>query len=243
MAKIIAITAGKGGTGKSSTCAGVSYALAKKGHRTLIIELDFGLRCLDIMLGIKDKVAFDIGDFLAGRCDIYKTASIVGMANNLQLICAASDPFMEINPDKIMQACLDMGKYYEYIIIDTAGVGAPVFKVLQKADMILMVTTPDPVCVRDASILSDNLYVRGCKNQRLVINKMPDDVLKMGLVSDLDEMIDEVGIQLLGVIPDDINVPLSFGKGVPLPLDAPAQKAYTAIAARITGEEVPLSVR
>ncbi len=88
MSKIIAVTSGKGGTGKSSICAGLGYALAKQGNRTLIIELDFGLRCMDIMLGVRDVIQHDLGNVLNGDCDIYKATTQVKMASNLSIVCA-----------------------------------------------------------------------------------------------------------------------------------------------------------
>lgn len=203
MSKIIAVTSGKGGTGKSSICSELGFALAKQGHRTLIIELDFGLRCLDIMLGVKNDIKYDLGNVLKGECDIYQATTQVKIATNLSIVCAPEDPFARVDAETIKNICQEMRKYYEYIIVDTsAGTNASVFDVVEQSDLILINTTPDPVCVRDARTMSDEFYKRGNKKQRLIINKVNPDLFKADLVVDLDEIIDTVGVQLIGVIPD-----------------------------------------
>ncbi|MFR0737039.1 MAG: AAA family ATPase [Oscillospiraceae bacterium] len=244
MSKIIAVTSGKGGTGKSSICSELGFALAKQGHRTLIIELDFGLRCLDIMLGVKNDIKYDLGNVLKGECDIYQATTQVKIATNLSIVCAPEDPFARVDAETIKNICQEMRKYYEYIIVDTsAGTNASVFDVVEQSDLILINTTPDPVCVRDARTMSDEFYKRGNKKQRLIINKVNPDLFKADLVVDLDEIIDTVGVQLIGVIPDDDAVIIATSKGEPLPSSSLAFKAFDAISKRIKGEDVPLSFK
>lgn len=243
MSQIIAVTAGKGGTGKSTTSANVASGLASLGKKTLVVELDFGLRCLDIMLGIKDKVKHDIGEYLEGKIDILTATTKVDRVDNLYLVCATRNPFMEINPEKIMGVCEEMRNHFDYIIIDTAGVGSSVFGVIKAAELILMVTTPDTVCVRDGAILSDFLYVKNCVNQRLVINKVSPNFKEEDILYDLDEVMDNVGIPLIGVVPEDQNIKICGAKGEPLPPNCGGAKAYDAIAKRLLGEEVPLTIK
>ena len=233
---------GKGGTGKSTTSANVATALAALGKKTLVVELDFGLRCLDIMLGIKDKVKHDIGEYLEGKIDILTATTKVDRVDNLYLVCATRNPFIDINPEKIMEVCQEMRKHFDYIIMDTAGIGSSVFSVIKAAELILMVTTPDTVCVRDGAILSDFLYVKNCTNQRLVINKVSPNFKDEDILYDLDEVMDSVGIPLIGVVPEDMNIKICGAKGQPLPQNCGGAKAYAAIARRILGEEVPLTI-
>lgn len=243
MSQIIAVTAGKGGTGKSTTSANVATGLANLGHKTLLVELDFGLRCLDIMLGIKDKVKHDIGEYLEGRIDILTATTKVERVDNLFLVCATRNPFIDIDPIKIMGVCEEMREHFEYIIIDTAGVGSSVFSVIKAADLILMVTTPDAVCVRDGQMLSDFLYVKNCINQRLVINKVSPNFRSEDILDDLDVVIDTVGIPLIGVVPEDVTIKICGSKGEALPPNSEGGKAYAAIAKRVDGQEVPLTVK
>jgi septum site-determining protein MinD len=128
--------------------------------------------------------------------------------------------------------------------VDTsAGTNQSVFDIVEQSDLILVNTTPDPICVRDARLMSDEFYKRGNKKQRLIINKVDAEIFQEDLVGDLDEIIDTVGVQLIGVIPHDNAVVISTGKGIPLPSDSPAFKAFDAISRRIKGEDVPLSMK
>jgi septum site-determining protein MinD len=216
--------------------------LAFYGKKTLVVELDFGLRCQDIMLGIKDEIKYDIGQYLKGEIDILTATTKVRTQDNLYLICATRNPFIEINPEKVIAVCEELRAHFEYIIIDTAGIGSSIFSVIKAADLILMVTTPDTVCVRDGAILSDFLYVKNCTNQRLIINKVSPKFKDEGLLFDLDVVMDEVGIPLLGVVPEDNDIKICGSKGIALPPNSPGLKEYRAISGRILGNHVPLTI-
>ena len=137
-----------------------------------------------------------------------------------------------------------MRKYFEYIIIDTsAGINGSVFDIVTNSDLILIVTTPDPVCVRDAQMMSDEFYKRGNQKQRLVINKASKRIFEFEDMDDLDAIIDTVGVQLLGVIPEDSAIPLATGKGAPLSSSSMGFVAFSAISRRIKGEHIPIQIK
>ena len=244
MSQIIAVTAGKGGTGKSTTSANIASCLAYLGKKTLIVELDFGLRCMDIMLGMQGNITYDLGDVIAGTCDVYKATTTVKLASNLSVLCAPSDPFVQLKTEDIEKITSEMKKYFEYIIIDTsAGINNSVFDIVTNSDLILIVTTPDPVCVRDARMMSDEFYKRGNQKQRLLINKASKRIFEYDEMDDLDAIIDTVGVQLLGVIPEDSAIPLATGKGAPLSSSSMGFLAFSAISRRIKGEHIPISLK
>ena len=243
MSKIIAVTSGKGGTGKSTVCAGIGYTLAKQGHRTLIIELDFGLRCLDIIFGVEENIKYDLGDVLSGKKTALEAVAKIPMASNLNILCAPKT-LTAVNAEQIVEICRSVKKYFEYIIIDTgAGINSHVFDIVEQANLILVISTPDPVCIRDASLMSDEFYNRGNRSQRLIINKISKKIIGAELISNLDEIIDKVGVQLIGVIPDDFKMTVATGKGNPIPTDSEALRAFDAISKRLGGEFVPLTVK
>ena len=138
MSKVIAVTSGKGGTGKSTVCAGLGYTLSKQGHRTLIIELDFGLRCLDIMFGMQDDIKYDLGDVLSGKKQVLEAVSQVPMSANLSILCAPKT-LTTVTAEQIADICRSIKKYYEYIIIDTgAGINSHVFDIVAQANPLLV---------------------------------------------------------------------------------------------------------
>ncbi len=242
--KLIAVTSGKGGTGKSSICYGIGYTLAKQGNRTLIIELDFGLRCLDIMFGMSSRVDYDLGDVLSGKRQILDAVVTVPSASNLSILCAPKDAFMKVTAEQVVEICRSIRKYFDYIIIDTgAGINSHVFDIVEQANLILVVTTPDPICIRDATMMSDEFYKRGNKRQRLIVNKLSPKDLKTGMITNLDDIIDTIGIQLLGVIPEDFALKESTGKGTILPTSAPSLAAFDAISKRLMGDQIPLVIK
>ena len=244
MSDVIAVTSGKGGAGKSTICACLGYALAKQGARTLIIELDFGMRCMDLMLGIDGKIEHDLGDVLKGEIDAYKAAIDVKLATNLSVLCAPSDPYIQIKVKDIEKILDDMRKYFEYILIDTSvGINGSIFDVVANSDLILLVSSIEPTSVRDARMMSDEFYKRGTKKQRLIINKASRKVFDNDGLDDLDMIIDSVGVQLIGVVPEDPAIPMSTGKGIALGSNTDGFAAFSNIARRIKGASMPIAAK
>ena len=242
MAQTILVTSGKGGVGKSSSCVFLGYSLASQGKRVLIVELDAGLRGLDIMLGVENKTVYDMGDILLGRCDPYDAVVSSDYQRGLSLLPTPTDHWEELQQGDILWLIQAIADYYDYILMDSpAGFGKGFRIGAAAAELALLVVTPDPVCVRDGYLASVALEQRGVKGQRLLINRVRQQYVKSEL-PDLDTVIDQTGVQLIGVVPEDIWVMKAAARGVPLPSGSKALPAYQNIAKRLLGQYCPLAV-
>ncbi|MBE6788727.1 MAG: septum site-determining protein MinD [Ruminococcaceae bacterium] len=203
MGKIMLVTSGKGGTGKSTVALNLGLSLVKEGKKAVIIELDSGLRCLDIMLGI-DDVVYDLGDALCGSCDISQAIYTPENTENLGIIAAPAKSDFMLSHNRFCTFCRHLCSVYDYVILDTpAGLGPQLHAAVSASSFGLVVTNISPVSVRDAEKAAELLKKAGMKNIRLVINLVPLEVEDKDQIPDLDDIIDSIGAQLIAVIPDD----------------------------------------
>ena len=243
MAQTILITSGKGGVGKSSSSVFIGYALARRQKRVLIVELDAGLRGLDIMLGVENKTAYNMGDILLGRCDPYDAVVVSDYQSGLSLLPAPGEHWEDLKQADLVWLVKSISVYYDYILLDSpAGFGKGFRIGISVADKAILVVTPDPICVRDGAIASRMLQKYGVSEQRLLINRVKQQYARMELLPNLDTVIDQTGVQLIGVVPDDIMVMKAGAKGVPLPPGNKAYQAYDNIGKRLLGQYCPLAV-
>lgn len=240
MSKVVAIASGKGGTGKSTVTAFLARALSEQGRSTLVVEADFGLRSLDIFLGVTQQSLYDCADVLEQRCRISEAAVPVGRMG-LWLLSGSNDP--DFIPDlrqwnAFMQLCR---RCYDYTLVDLpGGVGSFVRQGCAAADLTLAVVDPDPLSVRGCAQLSRVLLQNGTENQRLIINRVPQRL--KGAIRDLDQVIDGTGIMLQGVIPCSQELQNAALDGKPLP-SGKEKTAFSNIAARLCGQATPLAIR
>lgn len=235
----MAFVSGKGGTGKSTTSVFVGGALALLGKKVLLVELDCGLRSVDIIAGISGQTVYDIEDVLEGRCEVEKAIVESPLYPGLSVISA---PYgrKEIPLGGLAAMCNGLRNRYNYILLDTAaGLGTAYEAAVEIAHRLYFVLTPDPVALRDGRLISDSL-ADWPGQMRLIINRVHARVLEDNAIGDLDDAIDTVGVQLLGVVPDSPAIMKAGASGVPLPKSGRDAAIYTAIARRITGEDVPL---
>lgn len=237
MAEIILVSSGKGGSGKSSFTAGVSRALAFNGAKVLAIDCDIGLRSLDLLLGLSDKVVFDWGDILLGRCTA-EQAIVKGKTDLL----AAPPKFNDAFAPKAFAALVkSLKSEYDYIFIDSpAGIDRGFQIAAAGAEKAIVVTTPDSVCVRSCGRAFDELYALGITDVRLIINMFEVKPVCKKKLLNIDQCIDETGVQLLGVVPRDPNLGYCSVTGVSPAEFSPSTLAFSRIAKRITGKRVPL---
>lgn len=243
MMKTIMVASGKGGTGKSTVSVLVGARLAARGKKVLLIELDSGLRSVDIISGVYGKTVYDIEDVLCGRCSGEKAVVESPLYPGLSVISAPYEGG-DVTKEALSALCTAMSSYFDYIILDTAaGMGAPFRAAKACAQAALLVLTPDPVALRDGRIVSDALYDSGMPEIRLIVNRVTPKTFQTGAVRDIDECIDTVCAQLIGVLPDSTELQIAAAKGQALPADSLAFTAVDRIARRLEGERVALAVQ
>ena len=237
------VASGKGGTGKSTVSVLLGSRLAAMGHRVLLIELDSGLRSVDIISGVYGKTVYDIEDVLCGRCAGDKAVVESPLYKGLSVISAPYEGGI-VRPEALAALVEAMSAHFEMIIIDTAaGMGAPFMAAAQVCTRALLVLTPDPVALRDGRIVADWLFDHDHKQVNLVMNRVERRSFFAGAVRDLDECIDTVGVQLIAVIPESVELQQAAVGGQALPQNCLAFSALENLARRLRGFQVPLAVR
>lgn len=246
MGEILAVLSGKGGTGKSSVCAGVATALASQGKRVLCVDCDVGLRSLDISLGLSDSGALSFLDVCEGGYPLTGAACHPAYPTLSFLTAPMNRPVEKIDPVPFGEMLHQARKAFDYVFLDApAGVDAGFRLVSAVADRFLLVTGSGPSAVRDAARVGDLLELQGKKNVRLIVNRVDKSMLKTVKIT-IDDVMDSTGLPLLGIVPDDSQVPLAAAFGKPVLRFAPrspASGAFRRIAARVQGFSQPVKWR
>ena len=246
MGELIAVLSGKGGTGKTSVCAGLATALAASGLRVLCIDCDVGLRNLDISLGLADTAALSFLDICRGDYSLSQ-ATVHPQYPTLSFLTAPMNCTIEsIDAAAFAAMANEARKSFDYILLDTpAGVDAGFRLTAACADRCILVTGPGPAAVRSARQVGDLLELMGMTNVRLLVNRVDKKMVSAMSVT-VDDVMDEAGLPLLGVMPEDLQVTLAAALGSPLlnykPRSAAAQ-AFRRIAKRIQGLSQPIGLR
>lgn len=242
MSTAIVITSGKGGTGKTSLTGGVASCLAALGHRVLCIDMDIGLRNLDLTLGLSDRALMDFTDVLSGRCTLERAAVPHPEIQGLFLLTAPVNLPGTPLDEAAMKALLRQAReQYDYILMDSpAGMGEGFRLAVCGADRGIVVSTTDASALRDAQRVVSQLS-RQLPSIHLVVNRVQPKLLRR-LHTTIDDAMDAAGLPLLGVVPEDEQVMLSANQGKPIILASRkgAAVAYLNIARRLMGERVPL---
>ena len=243
-ARVIVITSGKGGVGKTTTTANIGASLADKGHKVLLIDTDIGLRNLDVVMGLENRIVYDLIDVIEERCRISQALIKDKRCPNLVLLPAAQiRDKNDVNADQMKELISSLKDSFDYILIDCpAGIEQGFKNAIAAANEAIVVTTPEVSATRDADRIIGLLEAAGIKNPRLVINRLRIDMVKDKNMLSVEDILDILAVKLLGVVPDDENVVISTNKGEPLVYkgDSLAAKAFKNIASRIEGVEVPL---
>lgn len=243
-AKVITITSGKGGVGKTTTSANLGVALASLGYKVVCLDADIGLRNLDVVLGLENRIVYDVVDVVEGRCRLKQAMIRDKRFPELYLIPAAQTRDKNaISPTDMINICNELRPEVDWIIVDSpAGIERGFKNAIAPADFILVVTNPEISAVRDADRIIGIIEAEEKGPAHLIINRVNIDLVKRGDMLSSDDIIELLAIDLVGIIPEDENVVISTNKGQPIVLDpkSRAGQAFMNIARRINGETVPL---
>ncbi len=242
--EVIVITSGKGGVGKTTTSANIGAGLSKLGNTVVIIDADIGLRNLDVVLGLENRIVYDIVDVVEGVCRIKQALIRDKRFDGLYLLPAAQTKDKDsVSPEQMIELTQKLKEEYDYVLVDCpAGIEQGFRNAIAGADRAIVVTTPEISAVRDADRIIGLLEAAEIEIPRLIVNRVRFDMVKRGDMMNIEDIIDILAIDLIGVVPDDEDIVISTNKGEPVVNDpyAISGKAFMNIAMRITGEEVPI---
>ena len=242
MSEVIVITSGKGGVGKTTTTANLGTGLAKLDKKVVMIDTDIGLRNLDVVMGLENRIVYNLVDVVEGNCRIKQALIKDKRYPNLYLLPSAQTRDKSaVTPEQMKKLCEDLKTEFDYILMDCpAGIEQGFKNAIAGADRALVVTTPEVSAVRDADRIIGLLEANEMKQTQLIINRIRMDLVKRGEMMSADDVVEILAVDLVGVVPDDENIVISTNQGEPLVgSDCLAGKAYMNICRRVTGEDVP----
>ena len=242
--RVIVITSGKGGVGKTTTNANIGTALAKAGKKVVMIDTDLGLRNLDLLLGLENRIVYTIVDVVEGRCKL-RQALVKDKKNpNLCLLAAAQTrDKTAVTEEQLREICEELKKDFDFILVDCpAGIEQGFQNAVAGASEAIVVTTPEMSAVRDADRIIGLLEAREeIKSYKLLLNRVRPNMIKSNDMMSVDDVVEILSAPLIGIIPEDTGIITSTNKGEPIVNDEKslAGQAYRNVARRIIGEDVP----
>ena len=244
MGRVIVLTSGKGGVGKSTSTANLGTALAMLDKNVVLVDADVGLRNLDVIMGLEGRVVYTSMDVIDGTCTIDKALVKDRRVNALNLLAASQkNNKMDILPEQMKKICKELKEDFDYVLVDSpAGIEQGFQNAAIGAEEALIITTPEISAVRDADRIIGLLQNMGIEKLNLVINRLAPRMVKAGDMMHPQDVIDILSIDLIGVIPEDSEVIVSTNRGLPLAYShaSLAGEAYNRIARRLEGEDVPI---
>lgn len=242
-AKVLTIASGKGGVGKTTAVANIGVALAAKGQKVVCVDGDIGLRNLDVVMGLENRIVYDLVDVVEGRCRLRQAMIRDKRVPELYLIPAAQTRDKSaVSPSDMIHLCNELRSECDWVLIDSpAGIERGFHNAIAGADKIIVMTNPEMSAVRDADRVIGLVEAEEKGTPELVINRLNSAMVKRGDMISVEDVLDLLAIKLLGIVPEDENVIVASNKGVPLALDGKSKAglAFQNIARRLMGEEVP----
>jgi len=242
MGEVIVITSGKGGVGKTTTTANVGTGLAKLNKKVVLIDTDIGLRNLDVVMGLENRIVYNLVDVIEGNCRIKQALIKDKRYPNLYLLPAAQTrDKTAVSPEQMKKLANELKDEFDYILMDCpAGIEQGFKNAIAGADRAFVVTTPEVSAVRDADRIIGLLEANEMKQTHLIVNRLRPDMVRRGDMMSSDDVVEILAVDLIGIIPDDENIVISTNQGEPLVgSDTLAGQAYMNICRRIIGEDVP----
>jgi len=243
LGKSIVITSGKGGVGKTTTTANLGMALAQRGARVALVDADIGLRNLDVLLGLENRIVYDLVDVVEGFCRLRQALIRDKRCENLFLLPAAQTrDKTAVSPDQMRALVAELKESFDVVLIDSpAGIEQGFQNAVAGAEEAVVVTTPEVSAVRDADRIIGLLEAQEFHAPRLIINRIRPAMVSRGDMMDINDILEILAIDLVGVVPEDEHIVVSTNRGEPAVLQnsSLAGRAYRNIAARLMGEDVP----
>jgi septum site-determining protein MinD len=246
MGEVIVVTSGKGGVGKTTTTANLGSALALTGKKVALVDTDIGLRNLDVVMGLENRIVYDICDVVEGKCKLRQALIKDKRFNELFLLPAAQTRDKSaVNEEQMIELTNKLREEFDFILIDCpAGIEQGFKNAIAGADRALVVTTAEISAIRDADRIIGLLATSQIKNPELIINRIRPNMIKRGEMMDVEDIVELLSIDLIGVIPDDEYIITQTNKGEPAVSNkkSPSGRGYMEIAQRLLGENIEITI-
>ena len=244
MCEVIVVTSGKGGVGKTTTTANVGTGLAMLGKKVVMIDTDIGLRNLDVVMGLENRIVYNLVDVIEGHCRVKQALIKDKRYQGLYLMPSAqTKDKTAVRPDQMKDMIAVLKEQFDYVLLDCpAGIEQGFMNAIAGASRAIVVTTPEVSAVRDADRIIGLLNANEIKKTELVVNRLRYDMVKRGDMMSSDDVVEILAVDLIGVIPDDESIVVATNQGEPLVGDdSLAGQTYLDICKRIVGEDVPFA--
>ncbi len=242
MGEVIVITSGKGGVGKTTTTANIGVGLAKLDKKVVVMDTDLGLRNLDVVMGLENRIVYNLVDIIEGNCRIKQALIKDKRYENLYLLPSAQTKDKSaVSPQQVKKLTEELAEEFDYVLVDCpAGIEQGFRNAIAGAGHAIVVTTPEVSAIRDADRIIGLLEKNNIQKMDLIINRIRMDMVKRGDMMSVEDVTEILGIHLLGAIPDDEQIVVATNQGEPvIGMDSLSGKAYMNICKRLCGEEVP----
>lgn len=242
MSEIIVVTSGKGGVGKTTVTANLGAGLSMLGGRVVLIDTDIGLRNLDVVMGLENRIVYNLVDVIEGNCRLKQ--ALIRDKNNPSLFllpAAQTRDKSAVTPQQMKKLTDDLQEKFDFVLLDCpAGIEQGFFNAIAGAKRAIVVTTPEVSAIRDADRIIGLLEANDLRDIHLIINRLRPDMIARGEMMSVDDVIEILAVNLIGTIPDDEQIVISTNQGEPLSgRKSPAEEEYRNICQRLTGQEIP----